>query len=126
MAGETILHIGYDPALTELREGVLQRGGYQVITLLGNDAVRSGASGMSPDAIIVGSGGDYHERLEIAEWLLDHMPGVPLLVMSAAATEEFPPGVVAFLADTARDWLVAVDSIIEKARRNARTRAVQR
>jgi len=126
MPGETILHIGYDPLLTELRQQVLERAGYCVITLLGNAAVRAEAKMVAADAIVIGSGGDYQERLEIALWLREHVRGVPVLVMSAAADEEFPPGISKFLADTARDWLIAVDSIIEKARRDTRARAAHK
>lgn len=126
MPGETILHVGYDPVLTELRQQVLEREGYRVITVLGNDAARSEAYTVGPDAIVIGSGGDYHERLEIAVWMRDHLPGVPMLAMCAAPNEEFPPGVSAFLGDTVRDWLIAVESIIERSRREARARAAQR
>lgn len=125
MAREIILHVGYDPALTELRQQVLERAGYSVVTLLGNDAACSGAKAANPDAIVIGSGGDYHERLDVAAWFHDNMPGVPLLVMCVAPDEAFPPGVVTFLGDTARDWLIALDSLIEKSRRDARARAAR-
>ena len=126
MAGETILHVGYDPALTELRQQVLERSGYHVISLLGNDAARATAQSITPDAIVIGSGGDYHERLEIALWVREKMRAVPLLVMCASPDEEFPPGISPFLGDTVRDWLVAVDSMVEKSRREARARVAQR
>ena len=125
MAGETILHIGYDPVLTELRQHILERAGYRVLTLLGNDAARSGAKATNPEAIVVGSGGDYHERLEVAAWLLDNMPGLPVLVMRVTPDEEFSPSIVTFFGDTARDWLIAVDSLVEKSRRDGRAQAAR-
>jgi DNA-binding response OmpR family regulator len=126
MARKIILHVGYDPVLTELRQQVLERAGYSAVMLLGNDAVRSGAKAANPDAIVIGSGGDYHERFELAAWLRHNMPGVPLLVMVVRPDEVFPPGIVTFLGDTARDWLIALDNVLEKSRRDARARAAQR
>ena len=126
MTGDTILHIGYDPVLTELRQQVLERAGYRVSNVLDNNALRERFPSDPVDAVVIGSGGTYEERMEAATWVRQNMPGVPTLVMCASPDEEFPPGVFSFLPDTARDWLIAVDSIIEKSRRDARARAARR
>jgi DNA-binding response OmpR family regulator len=119
MAGETILHVGYDHELTELREGILQRSGYRVVSLLGNDQVRDSAKEVMADVIVIGSGGQYQERVEITDWLLENVPGTPILAMCAAAQEQYPKGVFPFYGDTARDWLIAVESVLLQ-RRNRR------
>ena len=126
MAEETIFHIGYDPVLTELRQQVLERAGYRVISVIGNEDLRASDRSLSVDAVVVGSGGTFDERIDAIAWVRENLPGVPLLAMCAAPEEVFPPGVSSFLADTVRDWLIAVDSILEKARRDARARAAQR
>lgn len=113
MAGETILHIGYDSVLTDLRNGVLERGGYRVVSLLGNDSVRESAKSIGADLIVIGSGGRYEDRFEIAEWLTANLPGTRVLAMCASPDEVFPQGTFQFYGDTPRDWLIAVESVLK-------------
>lgn len=121
MAGETILHIGYDPELLELRNGVLQRGEYLVLSLLGNEAVRESAKSIKADLIVIGSGGTYEERVEIAQWLSDNIHDTRVLVMCASPDESYPPGIFHFYGDTPRDLLIAVDSMLHTPRRELKT-----
>lgn len=116
MAGETILHIGYDSVLLELRNAVLARARYHVISLLGNDAVRQSAKNAEVDLVVIGSGGHYAERREIAAWLTENLPGTRVLAMCLSPDERFPDGVFQFYGDTPRDWLIAVESTLERRR----------
>ena len=112
MARETILHIGYDSVLTEVRNGVLARGGYSVLTVIGNAHAREIAHKSNPDLIVIGSGGDYDERLRMAEWLQGNMEGARILAMCTTPEERFPERVVHFCGDTPREWLLAVESVL--------------
>lgn len=114
MTGDTVLHIGYDSLLIELRERVLERGGYRVASALGNQAARESAKSHRPMLVVIGSGGHYGDRAEIAAWLLENLPGTPVLVMCAAPDEQFPDGVVQFYGDTPNDWLVALQTLLHK------------
>jgi len=112
MAGETILHIGYDSVLLELRDSVLRRGDYQVISSLGNASARQAGQTVRADIAVIGSGGTYSERLEMAVWLRKNLPGIPVIAMAVSPDEEFPDGVVLFYGRTPEDWLIAIERVL--------------
>jgi len=114
VAGETILHVGYDSVLTEVREGVLKRARYRVVSVIGNQAGRDSAISLHPDLIVIGSGGRYEDRFAMAKWLTENLPAIRVLVMCAAPDEQFPEGVLQFYGNTPHDWLVAVKSLLKK------------
>jgi hypothetical protein len=120
LVGETILHIGYDSVLTELREGVLTRARYCVVSVLGNEAGRESVASLQPDLVVIGSGGHYEDRLAMATWLAENSPQTCVLAMCAAPEEQFPESVQQFYGDTPSDWLAAVDSLLKKTLGRAR------
>jgi CheY-like chemotaxis protein len=54
MAGETILHIGYDSVLMQVREAALERHGYHVVSVKGNEAAMRIAND-GADLVVVGA-----------------------------------------------------------------------
>jgi hypothetical protein len=112
MAGETILHIGYDSLLIGVREAVLERHGYNVVSILGNDAAMRIANDAA-DLIIVGNGGRLEERVEIVRWLSKKWPTVPILVMRVDEDERFPEATVEFVGNTPNEWIAAVERTLE-------------
>jgi DNA-binding response OmpR family regulator len=115
MAGETILHIGYDPVLIEVREAVLERHGYQVVSIRGNEAAKRTAND-GVDLVIVGNGGRLGERTEIVNWLVKNWPKVPVLVMRASEDESFPEATVEFIGDTPNEWITVIEKTIRSAK----------
>ena len=107
MAGEKILHVGYDSMLIEVREAVLRRYGYSVFTVEANEAAKQFPV-ENVDLVIVGNGGTLEERREIVTWFATHRPGVPVLVMRAGVEESFPEATVEFIGDTPQDWIQSI------------------
>jgi DNA-binding NtrC family response regulator len=111
MAGETILHIDYDSVLMQVREAVLERHGYHVVSVMGNDAAKRIASD-GANLVIVGNGGRLEERAEMVRWLASNWPHVPVLAMSVSEIERFPEAAVVFIGDTPNDLIAVAQRII--------------
>jgi CheY-like chemotaxis protein len=111
MAGETILHIGYDAMLIELRESVLERHGYTVVSVNGNEAAKRIANDAA-DLVIVGNSGRPDERLEMVSWLATNWPQLPVIAMTVDERERYPHGTVVFLGDTPNDLISVVQRVL--------------
>jgi DNA-binding NtrC family response regulator len=111
MAGETILHVAYDSLLKELRESALERHGYRVVSVVGNEAAKRIASGAA-DLVVIGNGGSLEERLEMVKWLAEYWPQVAVIVMSADERERYPQGAVVFQGDTPNDLVTLVQRVL--------------
>lgn len=111
MAGETILHIGYDSILMQVRESVLERHGYHVVTVKGNEAAMRIANDAA-DLVVIGNGGRFEERAQMVKWLSEHWPRVPILAMTASETERFPQASLVFSGDTPNDLAAAVQRLL--------------
>ena len=116
MAGERILHVGYDPVLTELREGVLGRNGYEVVSAIGNEAAKRAAED-SFDLVIIGNGGTVEERAEIVKWFAKRRIKLPVLVMRAGPDEHFPQATVEFIGATPEDWISSIRRAVQSKKR---------
>ncbi len=111
MAGETILHVAYDSLLMEVRESALERHGYRVVSVMGNEAAKRLAS-PAADLVIIGNGGSLEERIEIVKWLAEHWPQVAVIVMTADERERYPQGTVVFQGDTPNDLVTLVQRVV--------------
>jgi DNA-binding NtrC family response regulator len=111
MAGETILHIGYDSVLMQVRETVLERHGYHVVTVKGNEAAMRIAND-GADLVVVGNGGTFEQRSEIVNWLAEHWPSLPILVMTVGDGERYPEASLVFAGDTPNDLAAAVQRLL--------------
>ncbi len=116
MAGETILHISYDAVLQELRESVLERHGYHVVSVTGNEAGQRLANSAA-DLVIVGNGGSFEERMEMVKWLVQNLPQVPVVVMSTSEEELYPSPVVVFLGNTPTELAATVQRALVSHKR---------
>ena len=111
MAGETILHIGYDSVLLQVREAALERHGYHVVSVKGNEAAMRIAND-GADLVVVGNGGTFEQRSEMVKWLAEHWPRLPMLAMTASDTERFPQASLVFSGDTPNDLAAAVQRLL--------------
>ena len=121
MAGETILHIDYDSVLMQVRESVLERHGYHVVTVKGNEAAQRIASDRA-DLVIVGNGGRLEERQEMVRWLASNWPLLPVLAMSANEYERFPEAALVFVGDTPNDLVIAAQRILLSRKKRRETK----
>ena len=111
MAGETILHVAYDSLLMEMRESALERHGYHVVSVIGNEAAKMIAS-PAADLVIIGNGGSLEERIAMVKWLAENWPQVAVVVMSADERERYPHGTIVFQGDTPNDLVTLVQRVI--------------
>ena len=111
MAGETILHVAYDALLLEVRESALERHGYHVTSVIGNEAAKRIVSAAA-DLVVVGNGGSLEERLDMVKWLTENWPQVAVIVMSADERERYPQGTVVFQGDTPNDLVTLVQRVL--------------
>ena len=111
MAGETILHVAYDSLLMEVRESALERHGYRVVSVMGNEAAKRIAS-PAADMVVIGNGGSLDERVEMVKWLAENWPEVAVIVMSADERERYPQGTVVFQGDTPNDLVTLVQRVL--------------
>jgi DNA-binding NarL/FixJ family response regulator len=116
MAGETILNVAYDSLLKELRESALERHGYRVVSVIGNEAAKRLVSSAA-DLVVIGNGGILEERLEMVRWLARNCPQVAVIVMSADERERYPQGTVVFQGDTPNDLVTLVQRVIVSHRK---------
>jgi len=112
MAGETILHVGYDSMLIEIREGVLRRAGYHILSVKGSDEAKRVSAEVEADLIIIGNGGRPDERGEIVDWLARKLPGIPILVMRVSNEETYPGATVEFIGNTPSQWLQTIEKTL--------------
>ena len=111
MAGETILHVAYDSLLLEVRESALERHGYHVVSVMGNEAAKRIVS-PAADMVIIGNGGSLDERTEMVNWLAENWPQIAVVVMIADERERYPDGAVVFQGDTPNDLVTLVQRVI--------------
>lgn len=111
MAGETILHVAYDSVLLQVRESALERGGYHVVSVEGNDAARKIVNDAA-DVVLVGNGGDFDDRLQLVRWLAENWPQIPVVVMSASELERYPQEAIVFHGDTPNDLVALVQRVL--------------
>ena len=111
MAGETILHVAYDSILLKLRESAMERGGYHVVSVEGNEAAKKLVNDAA-DAVVVGNGGSFEERLEMVQWLNETWPQIPAVVMSVSEEERYPQPAIVFHGHTPNDLVALVQRVI--------------
>lgn len=111
----SILQIAYDPALLQLRQMMLEKNGYYVVSELGNkDAIARARSG-SFDLILIGFSTSFQIRQEAIRLLKQTCPNVPIVVLQAHSYEKFPDADFATLSESPETWLAAVANCLKKA-----------
>lgn len=81
-----IFQIAYDDARATLRTALFRRHGYEVLTVLGNEAAKVVLSlPQVCDLFLVGYAAPEATRLEMVAWLKTHHPSVPVVALNAPA-----------------------------------------
>lgn len=114
MSGPSILYIHYDPGLADIREQLVSRLGYEVVSVVGSPAARRMARTRRFDLVIVGHAGPDEERRRIAQWIKANLPRVPVLALCPAPFQAVDYG--DYQADTHNPdaWLRLVQEVLSK------------
>ncbi len=114
-AQHRILQIAYYDSLLRTRATMLQRAGYAVVSVLGNDQAKAGVDQLLPavDLVMVGFSATYAERIAIVRWLKEQYPQVPVVVLQANSSERFPDANYVTLSEDPEVWLGAIAACLE-------------
>ncbi len=114
-APRRILHISYYENLLRTRTQMLQRVGYEVASVLGNDEARAAALRLLPgfDLVVIGFSGSFTDRRAILHWLKQQYPQVPVIVLQAHSSERFPDADYTTLSEDPEVWLEAVAACLD-------------
>jgi DNA-binding NtrC family response regulator len=108
------LQIGYTRELITTRQMMLERAGYRVSSVQGNDQARALNTRQlaSAELVLIGFSAPYRIRAEILEWLKDRAPELRVMVMLAHSLEKFPDADCVTLSEDPEVWLSAVANAI--------------
>jgi hypothetical protein len=114
-----ILQIGYYGNLLRTRAAMLQRSGYDVVSVLGNDQTKAKAGKLLPgvDLVMVGFSGSYTDRAAITRWFKQEYPAVPVIVLQVSSSERFPEADRVSLSETPDVWLDAIAAFLRDGAR---------
>ena len=115
-ATRRILHIAYYENLLRTRAVMLQRSGYVVSSVLGNDEAKATAARLLPgfDLVVIGFSGAYSDRNAMLRWLKQQYPDVPVVVLQAHSSERFPDADCTTLSEDPEHWLRVVAECLER------------
>lgn len=84
-----VFQIAYDSRLASARTSVLRLQGYEVVSVIGNEAAKVVLSMPEQyDVFIVGHAADDQARREMVLWLKAHYPGVRILALNPPKISE--------------------------------------
>ena len=112
MSGESILYIHYDPELADIRQQLVNRLGYEVISAMGSASARRTARTRRFDLVIVGHAAPEEERRRMANWLKANLPGVPVLALCPAPFQTVDYGDYQADAHNPDAWISMVEEAL--------------
>jgi hypothetical protein len=78
-----VCQIAYDPTKARARTEVLRAGGYEVVTVIGNEAAKLVLDlSQSWNFFMIGNAAPREVREEMVAWLKAKFPGVPILALN--------------------------------------------
>ena len=109
-----ILQVSYYQSLLEFRTRLLESGGYQVTSALGNDeAFGLGATVIKTvDLIVIGYSALHPIRTNAVRWFKQYHPTIPVVALRSHNSEMFPEA-GASLSEDPKIWLEAITSILK-------------
>jgi DNA-binding NtrC family response regulator len=112
--GASVLNVNYDPGLLDIREQLVSRLGYEVVSVLGSAAARRTAKTRHFDLVIIGHAAPDEERRRLAQWLKSNLPGVPVLALCPAPFQGVDYGDYQADAHNPDAWLALVQEVLGK------------
>lgn len=114
MSGESVLYVNYDPGMADIRQQLVSRLGYKVVSVVGSPAARRMAKTRHFDLVIVGHAGSSKERRGLAEWLKANLRGVPVLALCPAPFQTVDYGDYQADAHNPDAWLSLAQEVLSK------------
>lgn len=114
MSGESILYIHYDPDLADIRQQLVNRLGYEVVSAMGSGEARQIARTRRFDLIILGHAAPDEERRKMANWLRANLPGVPVLALCPTPFQAVDYGDYQADAHNPDAWLAMAEEALAK------------
>jgi hypothetical protein len=109
--GNRVFQIAYDNALLIAREQLLKSRGYDVGSVLGNEAAqRSLADGQSCRLFIVGHNAPRETREEMVRWLKENFPHTKVVALNPPSQGKLTGADFNFVLNGPEEWLAAVSS----------------
>jgi hypothetical protein len=107
-----IFQIAYDDELLIGRANLLESSGFEVVSVLGNEAAKIALSSFGHyDLFMVGHGADLKTREEMADWLRAKYPDVPILALNAAEHQALGHANYNLVLNGPEEWLLVVESV---------------
>lgn len=114
-----VLQIAYYESLLETRALLLQRAGYRVFSVLGNEQAIAATGRLltNTDVVLIGFSGPYEQRTAMLQWLKEQHPEIPVVVLQSQAWEVFAEADCVVLPEHPETWLAAISACVspEKA-----------
>jgi hypothetical protein len=110
-AKPVIFQIAYDAQLLGTRAEVLKAHGFEVISVLGNEAAKAALSTPRHYSLfILGTSAPIKVRREMAAWLKSNYPKVPLLALNPPYQKELEPADYNVILNGPEEWLFVVEA----------------
>ena len=105
-----ILQVAYDRGLLATRAILLERCGYLVTSVFGNDsAMGIGGDVLSTvDVVVIGFSTKPTVRAEVILWFKQNYPAIPVVALQVNAFEKFPKADCVTLSEDPLIWLSAL------------------
>ncbi len=119
-AHRRILHISYYDNLLKTRAALMERSGYAVTSVLGNEQAMAADGALSAaDLVVIGFSGPYVQRSAIVHWLKQHHPEVPIVIMQARSSELFPEADYVTTPEHPKVWMDTIARCLEQHNHHA-------
>ena len=106
-----IFQIAYDETLMESRAGLLKARGFEVVSVLGNEAATTALANHGDYLLfIIAHAAKPSERTEMAEWLKRKHPKIPILALNPPYQQELKPADYNIILNGPEEWLFIVEA----------------
>lgn len=111
-----IFQIAYDSKVAIERAQLLRLCGYEVVSVIGNEAAKVTLSMPQPwDLFIVGGAATEESKAEIVGWLKGRFPGVPIVALNAPGIRELSGADYNIKTSEVNEWLTSIAAAIGPA-----------
>jgi hypothetical protein len=110
-AKQVIFQIAYDQQLMATRAEVLKAHGFTVISVLGDEAAKAAlATPRYYSLFMVGHSATAKDRKEMADWLKENYPKVPILALNPPYQQQLVPADYNVVLNGPEEWLFVVEA----------------
>jgi hypothetical protein len=113
IATPVIFQIAYDEQLMATRAEVLKAHGFAIISVLGNEAAKAAlATPRYYSLFLLGHAAGPKARTEMADWLKEKYPSVPILALNPPYQQQLEPADYNVVLNGPEEWLFVVEASI--------------